>query len=223
MILTLLQECGSVFRRDDCSRRDFRRPFFFVTAGYALIQSGYSAGGWAVEQAIGDIEGLRKYFVEKYGTPKETYITGHSLGGLLTVVMIEKYPDSYHAGLDLCGVVGSASDALTRGFDARVLFDYYFPGVLPNPAKVPKEFELTEQLSASVFRSIEAKPQAATALRKLVGIHNNRDLAGTIVLLTHILKDIQQRAGGNPFDNRNTIYTGTSDDNALNDGVKPGT
>jgi len=32
--------------------------------------------------------------------------------------------------------------------------------------------------------------------------------------------DIEQRAGGNPFDNRNTIYTGTPDDNALNDGVK---
>jgi pimeloyl-ACP methyl ester carboxylesterase len=204
---------------------DNRKPLppelaVFVTAGYALIQSGYSAGGWAVEQAIGDIEGLRKYFVEKYGTPKETYITGHSLGGLLTVVMIEKYPDSYHAGLDLCGVVGNASDALTRGFDARVLFDYYFPGVLPNPAKIPKEFELTEQLSGSVFRSVEAKPQAAAALRKLTGIHNNRDLAGTIVLITHILKDVEQRAGGNPFDNRNTIYTGTSDDNALNDGVK---
>ncbi len=204
---------------------DNRKPLppelaVFVTAGYALVQSGYSAGGWAVEQAIADVEGLRKYFVEKYGAPKETYITGHSLGGLLTVYLIETYPESYHAGLDLCGVVASASNALTRAFDARVLFDYYFPGLLPNPAKIPKEFELTEQLSGVVFRRIEAKPQAAAAVRKLTGIHNNRDLTGTIILITHILKDVQQRAGGNPFDNRNTIYTGTPDDNALNDGVK---
>jgi len=28
LLLTLLQECRSVFRRDDCSRRDFHRPFF---------------------------------------------------------------------------------------------------------------------------------------------------------------------------------------------------
>ena len=204
---------------------DERKPLppelaVFVKAGYAVIQSGYSAGGWAVEQAIGDIEGLRKYFVEKYGAPKETYITGHSLGGLLTVVMIEKYPEIYNAGLAMCGAVGNASDLLTRGFDARVVFDYYFPGVLPNPAKVPKDFELTEQLSKSVFQRIEAKPQAAAAMRKFAGIHDNRDLTGTIVLVTHILKDVEQRAGGNPFDNRNTIYTGTSDDNALNDRVQ---
>ena len=204
---------------------DNRKPLppeleVFVKAGYALIQSGYSAGGWAVEQAIGDVEGLRKYFVDKYGAPKETYITGHSLGGLLTVVMIERYPETYNAGLDLCGVVGNASNMLARGFDARVVFDYYFPGVLPNPAKVPKDFELTEQLSTSVFQRIQAKPQASAAIRKFAGIHDNRDLAGTIVLITHILKDVEQRAGGNPFDNRDIIYNGTSDDNALNDGVK---
>ncbi len=152
--------------------------------------------------------------------PKETYITGHSLGGLLTVAMIEKYPETYSAGLDLCGVVGNASSVLTRGFDARVVFDYYFPGVLPNPAKVPQNFELTEALSKTVFDHIQAKPQAAATVRKLTGIHNNRDVAGTIALLTHILKDVEQRAGGNPFDNRDTIYTGSADDNALNDGVK---
>lgn len=204
---------------------DERKPLppelaVFTKAGYALIQSGYSTGGWAVEQAIPDIEALRKYFVQTYGTPKETYITGHSLGGLLTVAMIEKYPETYSAGLDLCGVVGNASSVLTRGFDARVVFDYYFPGVLPNPAKVPQNFELTEALSKTVFDHIQAKPQAAATVRKLTGIHNNRDVAGTIALLTHILKDVEQRAGGNPFDNRDTIYTGSADDNALNDGVK---
>jgi hypothetical protein len=33
------------------------------------------------------------------------------------------------------------------------------------------------------------------------------------------LKDLQQRGGGNPFDNRNIIYEGTGDDDAVNDGV----
>ncbi|MGC2197737.1 MAG: prolyl oligopeptidase family serine peptidase [Terriglobales bacterium] len=204
---------------------DERKPLppelaVFVKAGYAVIQSGYSAGGWAIEQAIPDVEALRKYFAQTYGTPKETFITGHSLGGLLTVAMIEKYPENYSAGLDLCGVVGNASSVLTRGFDARVLFDYYFPGLLPSPAKVPKDYEMTEALSKRVFDRLRAKPSAAAAVRKLTGIHNDRDLAGTIVFLTYILKDIEQRAGGNPFDNRDTIYTGSADDNVLNDGVK---
>jgi hypothetical protein len=57
-------------------------------------------------------------------------------------------------------------------------------------------------------------------VRRLVGIHGNKDLASVIMFGTYVLRDIEQRAGGNPFDNRNTIYTGTADDNALNDGVK---
>ena len=192
----------------------------FVMAGYALVQSGYSAGGWALEQAIPDVEALRKFFIQKYGQPKETYITGHSLGGLLTVAMIEKYPDAYDAGLDLCGVAGNATSVLTRAFDSRVIFDYYFPGLLPSPAKVPKNYEMTEQWSKTAFDRLQAKPQSAAVVRKLTGLHNDKDLAGTIIFVTYVLKDIEQRAGGNPFDNRDTIYTGSPDDNALNDGVK---
>jgi hypothetical protein len=37
---------------------------------------------------------------------------------------------------------------------------------------------------------------------------------------TYVVKDLQQRAGGNPFDNRDTIYTGLGDDEAVNDAVK---
>jgi pimeloyl-ACP methyl ester carboxylesterase len=204
---------------------DERKPLppelaVFVQQGYALVQSGYSAGGWAVEQAMQDIEALRQYFVDHYGQPKETFIAGHSLGGLLTVAMIEKSPDIYSAGLDLCGAVSSAPALFTRAFDARVLFDYYFPGVLPPPVKVPKDYQLTEQVSKTVFDRLQAKPASATLLRKITGMHNNQDLAGTIVFVTYMLKDIAQRAGGNAFDNQDTIYTGTSDDNALNDGVK---
>ena len=192
----------------------------FVKDGYALVQSGYSTGGWALEQAIPDIEALRKYFVGKYGQPKETYLTGHSLGGLLTVAIIEKSPEPYDAGLDLCGVVGNATTVLTHAFDSRVLFDYFFPGALPSPVKIPKDYEVTQPLTKQIYDRLIAKPAAAAAIRKLAGVRSDKDLASGVVFGTYVLKEIEQRAGGNPFDNRNTIYTGTTDDNALNDGVK---
>jgi pimeloyl-ACP methyl ester carboxylesterase len=192
----------------------------FVKLGYALAQTGYSTGGWALEQAMPEVEALRKYFIEHYGQPKETYISGHSMGGLITVATLETNPQAYDGGLDMCGVVGNATTVLSRAFDGRVLFDYYFPGLLPPPNKVPKDYVLTEELSKKVFDQIRAKPGAAAVLRKLNGFHEDKDLAGTIVFGTYVLKDIEQRAGGNPFDNRDTIYIGTPDDNALNDGVK---
>ena len=73
----------------------------FVAAGYALVQSGYSAGGWAVEQAVPETEALRRYFVEKYGQPREVFVTGHSMGGFLTLELVEEYPDVYAGGTAL--------------------------------------------------------------------------------------------------------------------------
>jgi len=191
----------------------------FVKAGYAVAQSGYSAGGWAVEQAVVDTEVLRQYFAEKYGRPAETYVAGHSMGGLLAVLMIEKYPDTYDSGLDLCGVLGPAPRVMQHAFDIRVVFDYYFPGLLPSPDKVPPSYEISDKLTRKVEHAINAKPSSAAAMRSYTGVHSNKDLAGGIVFLTYTFKDLEQRSGGNPFDNRNTIYTGLPASETVNDRV----
>src|SRR5580704_15650797 len=113
----------------------------FTDQGYAVAQSGYAAGGWAIPEAVVDTEGLRRYFVSKYGLPKETFITGHSMGGFLTMMLMETYPAIYDAGLPLCGPLAAADLFMNRGaFDSYVLFNYYFPGALPEPGKMPKDF-----------------------------------------------------------------------------------
>ncbi len=192
----------------------------FVKAGYAVAQSGYSAGGWAVEEAVVDTEVLRQYFAEKYGKPTETYVSGDSMGGLLTVLMIEKYPDTYDAGLAVCGVIGAAPRFMQQDFDDRVVFDYYFPGLLPSPAKVPPTYEMSEKLTRKVVRALNAKPAAAAAVRAYADVHSNKELADGIVFLTYVLKDLEQRSGGNPFDNRNTIYTRLPASDTVNDRIE---
>lgn len=193
----------------------------FLKEGYAVARSGYSAGGWAVEQAVADTEALREYFTKKYGAPKETYVTGHSMGGFLTMELLEKFPQAYDAGLALCGPLGAASWFMERKpFDDRVVFDYYFPGLLPSPAKVPQDYQQTPELGKKLFLALESQQPQAETLRRYMGIHTNKDLAGWMVFATYILKDLQQRSGGNAFDNRNTIYVNTGDDNTVNDGVQ---
>jgi pimeloyl-ACP methyl ester carboxylesterase len=191
----------------------------FTKAGYAVIQSGYSQGGWAVEQAIPETDALRLYFASKYEKPKEIYVAGASMGGLLTVMTIEQSPQIYAGGLDLCGVVEDAPSLFTRAFDSRVLFDYYFPGVLPNPSKVPADYESSDELGKKVTTLLASKPEATAALLRFAGLHNTEDLVDDMIFGTWVLRDIERRAGGNPFDNRNTIYIGTPTDNAVNDGV----
>lgn len=193
----------------------------FLNAGYAVAQSGYAAGGWAIQEAVQDTQALRRYFARKYGAPMETYVTGHSMGGFLTVTLLEMFPNDYDGGLALCGPLAPGTVLMGRRvFDLRVVFDYYFPGALPPPDKVPADYAMNRALNQEIQELLDGKPEAAERLRRYSGVKTNKELAATLVFFTYILKDLQQRGGGNPFDNRNIIYEGTGDDNALNDGVK---
>lgn len=195
----------------------------FAEQGYALAQSGYAAGGWAVQEAAVDTESLRRYFIAKYGVPKESYLTGQSMGGFLTMMLMETYPTVYDAALPLCGPLASAESFESRGaFDAIVLFNYYFPGILPDPTKIPKDFVTgtgDKALLAKVTQALESAPEKAAALRHQNNLKSNKDLAGTLTFLVYLVKEVDERSGGNPFDNRNMIYSGTLDDNALNSAI----
>lgn len=188
--------------------------------GYAVAQSGYAAGGWAIQEAMQDTEALRRHFIAKHGPPRETYVMGHSMGGFLTMMFMERFPNVYHGGLALCAPLKAASEFMAeRAFHPRVVFDYYFPGALPSPVKVPADYAMSKELTERLVQLLESKPEAAERVRRYSGILNNKELAGAMAFFTYILKDLQQRAGGNPFDNRGTIYDGSGDDDALNDGV----
>lgn len=189
--------------------------------GFAAAQSGYAAGGWAVEEAIQDTMALRRHFVARYGAPKEVWVTGHSMGGFLTMALLEKFPNAFDGGLALCGPLAPVEwFGLRHAFDLRVVFDYYHPGVLPPPDNVPADFTRSAALNQKVEAVLAADAAKAATLRRWSGVKTDKELASTLVFFTFVLKDWQERGGGNPFDNRNTVYTGTPDDNALNDGAK---
>ena len=50
---------------------------------------------------------LRLYFENKYGIPKKTIITGHSMGGMISIATIEKYKDKYDGALPMCTFMAS--------------------------------------------------------------------------------------------------------------------
>ncbi|NID12137.1 DUF6351 family protein [Fibrivirga algicola] len=105
-----------------------------ISQGYAFATTSYSVNGLAVQPGITDIVNLRKSFVKQYGRPGHVYLTGGSEGGLITTLAIERYPDLFDGGLALCGPCGDFQRQINRYVDFRVLFDYYFPGVLPGTA-----------------------------------------------------------------------------------------
>jgi len=192
---------------------------------YAIAQSAYSQPGWALPQAYPETEQLRRYFTRAYGAPRETYVAGDSMGGALTMVTLELNPKPYLGGLDLCGAVGPTYESFERRFALRAAFDFYFPGVMPPLAPTPPDYDDTPAAREKISAALRANPAGAAALRSLTGLHTDSNVAGDMAHYTFVIGDMQRRAGGNPFDNRNYIYTGTSattasGDYALNDGVR---
>ena len=218
--------------------------------GYAVIQSGFSTAGWALAEAYPETEQLRLYFLKKYGQtaqsaqppprpgvkipllklkPKdpeiETIVAGASMGGALVVAELELNSKVFEGGLDICGSVGPTDLAFQRRFALRAAFDFYFPGIMPTLVPTPTDFQESRLLRDRIEEAMKANPVAAAAMRSIMGLHSDREVSDNMNYFTYVIGDIQRRAAGNPFDNRNYLYSGSSlvnsaSDNQLNDGVK---
>lgn len=201
---------------------DALTPMFnpLLDKGYAVVQSGYSQGGWAVQQAAADTERLRRYFVEKHGAPARSIAMGMSMGGTLTALSIETRPQIYAGALSLCGAIAPSDQLMARAFALRAAFDYYFPGLLGALVPVPSDYRNDGQTIAKIAAALSASPEARDALLRWYGAADEDNLAGVIAFAGDAMRELQRRAQGNPVGNVNLVYTGSGDDAALNDGVR---
>lgn len=200
-------EHGATFHIGERAHPDLEN---FLSRHYAVIQSAYSEGGWAVQQAYPETEALRHYFDHKYGHPRETYVAGASMGGALVMITLEVNPKPYIGGLDLCGAVGPTFVSFDRRFAMRAAFDHYFPGVMGVLVPVPADFDDTTAVRERILSALKANPANATLMRDLLGLHTDAQVARDISYFTFVIADMQRRAGANPFDNRNWIYSGAN-------------
>jgi pimeloyl-ACP methyl ester carboxylesterase len=199
----------------------------FLSRGYAVAQSRYRTEGWAIKEGVEDIEALRMHVVRRYGRPREMYIAGMSMGGLISVATAELHPSAYNGALVLCGLVMPATEVLReRMLDMVLSFDFLFPGVLGDDpghmASDPADSAAWANQSHSITAALAASPEKARAFAARFGMPDSvsaSQLPFILQFYASILDNVVRHAGSNPFDNRNTIYGGFPDDAALNRGV----
>lgn len=190
----------------------------FLDRGYAVAQSGYSRTGWAVKEALEETEALRKHFIAKHGKPKRTWVTGHSMGGTITIATLETYPENYDGALQMCGPTGPTLNSFRRRiFDMLVVYDYYFPDMIHSPVE-PVEME--PELPVRIQKEAQTYPDRLEAFQKWSGLRNDVEVGQVVAFFSQIQRELIARTGGNPFDNRNTVYEGSTDDGRLNRQVK---
>ncbi|MGH3174954.1 MAG: hypothetical protein ACRDPF_13950, partial [Streptosporangiaceae bacterium] len=78
---------------------------WMLAHGYALAGSSYATTGWAIQQALPDQIHTLNVFGRKFGRPASTIAWGHSLGGIITAGLIQRYPSRFSAALPMCGVL----------------------------------------------------------------------------------------------------------------------
>ena len=75
--------------------------FFMLSSGFALAGSSYATTGWAIEQALPDQIAVLDIFNKMVGKPEQTIAWGHSLGGMITAGLIQRYPHRFDAALPI--------------------------------------------------------------------------------------------------------------------------
>ncbi|MCB0600035.1 MAG: alpha/beta hydrolase [Saprospiraceae bacterium] len=196
----------------------------FLDRGFAVAASDYANQGLALAQGVDDTEKLRHYFIDQYGKPDTTYIVGHSMGGGVTLSLIENFGDAYDGGLPLCPLSSPLYVQTRKEFDLYATFNGLFPGIV---ATLEQIFDLQsdslDKASANMVQRAkiiqeQLNAEDTTTVNAFARKFNLKtgDLPFILFFDEKVLRDLAKRFGGNPFDNTNTLYSGFADDLKVN-------
>ena len=136
--------------------------------GYGYATTSYRANGLVADEAVDDIADLvaevRRRFTPD---PTRSFIVGVSEGGLVAALAAERHADLFDGALAACGPVGDFAGQIDYLGDFRVLFDYFFPGVIPGgPVDVPDTVraQWSSVFAPKVAAALAADPQATLEL-----------------------------------------------------------
>ena len=94
-----------------------------LSEGYAIAASGYQQSGWALFQTKKDLQNMVKVFNATFKKPKRVFISGESLGGIVTDQADETANLGNVVGAyPMCGVHGGSIN-WNAALDLRLLYD----------------------------------------------------------------------------------------------------
>jgi pimeloyl-ACP methyl ester carboxylesterase len=195
----------------------------FVSASPAVVRS---RGSLAARR-----RGSGGSFTASAGAPRQVLATGVSEGGLVVTLFAERHPEEIDGALATCGPLGGLRRQVDYIGDVRILFDYFFPGVLPGhpertPLRVSRRWESVyhPRIRAVVRGRHRTALRLARTAGAAVDAGNRRSVAHTVVnalwYSDHAHRDLASRLGGNPYGNAGRRYSGSGEDRRLNRRVR---
>lgn len=137
---------------------------FMLSRGFALAGSSYATTGWAIEQALPDQIAVLDIFDNTFGKPAHTIAWGHSLGGMITAGLIQRYPNRFDAALPMCGVLSGGVATWNTALDAAFAFKTLLGGSglqLVNIADPTGNLALAEKILAEAQKTPQGRARLA--------------------------------------------------------------
>ena len=200
-----------------------------LTRGFSVVASSYSTNGYAVKEGMEQSHQLSGLFASRVSQPKRTFLLGQSMGGLIGLLLTQKFPTQYNGTLLVCGVVGGSDDEVQYLGDIRVLFDAVYPGVLGGDLEHPPVItDVNAQVIGPVLAAVGGNPQGLgiiqlLARHPLAGANSQEVVTSLLSALIFGLEgggDLLDRAHGHTFfDNADWRYTSPALPAALLDDI----
>jgi pimeloyl-ACP methyl ester carboxylesterase len=205
-------------------------PAAILSQGFAFATTSYRENGLVIIEGADDIRELMAALTASFG-PLPTYIVGASEGGLITTLLVED-SELFLGGLAACAPIGSFRGQIDYIGDFRVLFDYYFPQLIPGVAiRIPTSVIETwfTHYYQEILNALAENPMRTDELLRVAHVAHPFDpgdpttFAVQAVFALDVLRysifgtnDAFSKLGGSPFDNRDRLYIGSHDDADLN-------
>jgi pimeloyl-ACP methyl ester carboxylesterase len=155
---------GSANPAQDFAVTDPATPAFMLANGFALAGSSYATTGWSVEQALPDQIAVLDIFSKAVGTPRRTIAWGHSLGGMITAGLIQRYPDRFDAALPMCGVLSGGVATWNTALDSAFAFKTLLGGSglqLVNITDPTGNLTIAEEILAAAQKTPQGRARLA--------------------------------------------------------------
>ncbi|HEX6059039.1 MAG TPA: hypothetical protein VFZ11_08490 [Gemmatimonadaceae bacterium] len=127
--------------------------------GFAVAASSFTENGYAVKDGAQRTHQLRGLFASEVGQPRRSFVVGHSLGALIAMDLVERFPGHYDGALPACGILGGSQPQIDYITNVRALFDLFYPGVLQGSAfEIPEGYNLTAADQGRIIQAVMANP-----------------------------------------------------------------
>src|SRR5689334_4669903 len=140
---------------------------FLLANGFALAGSSYATTGWAIHEALPDQIAVLDLFQTMVGKPTTTIAWGHSLGGIITAGLIQRFPNRFDAAMPMCGVlsggVATWNQALDGAFAFKTLVAFGSGLQVVHITSPNTNFVLSEQLLAAAQATPQGRARIALA------------------------------------------------------------